>query len=54
MKQDKIATAADRLLEVKRALIEAGIAPNGRFVRVVEDLHADLDLFARIVTTHGV
>jgi hypothetical protein len=54
MKQEKIVSAADRLLEVKRALIEAGVAPNGRFVRTVEDLHADLDLFARFVANEAL
>lgn len=53
MKQEKIVSAADHLLKVKCALIEAGVAPNGRFVRAVEDLHADLDLFARFVTAEG-
>jgi hypothetical protein len=53
MNPKRITSAADRLLEVERALLEAGVAPNGRFVRAGQDLNDDLDLFARCVTTRA-
>ncbi len=49
MKSEKITSAADRLLEVKQLLLDAGIAPNGRFVRQIDELHLNLDLFARLI-----
>lgn len=49
MKSQKIMSAAERLLEVKELLLEAGVAPNGRFVRELDELHKNLDLFARLL-----
>ncbi len=49
MKSKKITTAADRLQEAKEILLEAGVAPNGRFIREIDDLYTSLDLFARLV-----
>lgn len=49
MKSEKIAAAAAQLLEARKLLLEAGVAPNGRFVREIEELHANLDLFARFI-----
>jgi len=49
MKSEKIIFAADRLLEVRQLLLDAGIAPNGRFVREIEELYSNLDLFARLI-----
>lgn len=48
-KSKKILSAADRLLEAKQLLLEAGVAPNGRFVRELDELHKNLDLFARLI-----
>lgn len=49
MKAEKIAAAAAQLLEAKKLLLEGGVAPNGRFVREIEELQANLDLFARFI-----
>lgn len=49
MKTKQIMTAAERLLEVRQLLVEAGVAPNGRFVREIDELHKNLDLFARLI-----
>jgi hypothetical protein len=49
MKPEKVIEAAERLNEVKQLLLEAGVAPNGRFVHQIDELHLSLDLFARLI-----
>ena len=49
MKPEKIVMAAECIAEAKRLLLEAGVAPNGRFVREMEELHKNLDLFVRLL-----
>jgi hypothetical protein len=49
MDSQKVIEAAERLNEVRQLLLEAGVAPNGRFVSQIEELSLSLDLFARLI-----